>query len=384
MDGGLWTVAPIHLANLLSAVRDRYGSTVRSFVFSPDEADRAGEYARTVGADGTIHYAYPRRGSVDWLRNWFSRHVQAVDVLVQHTLEAHDVHVAFCTDLTMSYGRIGTMCWLPDFQHVGMPEMFDAAECARRNRRFLLSSRLATRTIVTSEAVRRDFLAFAPTLSEKVRVLRPASDIPDWIYDLNPKTVVERYNLPEKFIYMPNQLWKHKNHELVLQALKSLNERGLRVSVVCTGNLVDHRHPQHAPDLFRKLSAWGLREQVIHLGLVARQEVLLLMRQSVCVLNPALFEGWGYSVDEARSLGKRVAVSDIAAHREQDPAGAVFFDPRESDDLAARLAAVWEDGTPGPDAALEAAARQDLQRRRTAYAEQFVALAQETAEVARR
>ena len=101
------------------------------------------------------------------------------------------------------------------------------------------------------------------------------------------------------------------------------------------------------------------------------------MRQSVCVLNPSLFEGWGYTVDEARSVGKRVLLSDIPAHREQDPPKAMFFDPQDCGDLVKKLRQIWGETAPGADVELEAEARRSLSDRLRAYKEAFVSIVQE-------
>ena len=42
-----------------------------------------------------------------------------------------------------------------------------------------------------------------------------------------------------------------------------------------------------------------------------------LIRQSLCVLNPSLFEGLGLSVAESKSIGKRVLAADLPPLREQ-------------------------------------------------------------------
>ena len=103
----------------------------------------------------------------------------------------------------------------------------------------------------------------------------------------------------------------------------------------------------------------------------------MLMRQAICVLNPSLFEGFGLTVDEARSLGKRVLLSDIAAHREQDPQKATYFDPYDSEDLAERLGLIWREVEPGPDIELELEARQSLAKRIHLCAESFMSVASE-------
>ncbi len=103
----------------------------------------------------------------------------------------------------------------------------------------------------------------------------------------------------------------------------------------------------------------------------------LLMRQAICVLNPSLFEGFGLTVDEARSLGKRALLSDIPAHREQDPPKANYFDPYNSEDLAEKLRMIWRDAEPGPDIELELEARQSLVGRIHACAESFMSVVSE-------
>ena len=57
--------------------------------------------------------------------------------------------------------------------------------------------------------------------------------------------------------------------------------------------------------------------------------MLTLMRSASGVLNPSLFEGWSTTVEEAKLLGKRLILSDIPVHREQDPAAALYLDPRD-------------------------------------------------------
>lgn len=52
-------------------------------------------------------------------------------------------------------------------------------------------------------------------------------------------------------------------------------------------------------------------------GGVAYADVYALMRFSVRVINPSLFEGWSSAVEECKSVGKRLVLSGIPVHREQ-------------------------------------------------------------------
>ena len=279
-------------------------------------------------------------------------------------------------------GLRGLPCiaWIYDFQHLHLPELFADREIKLRDQLYRSAAEVATLVLLKSEAIRRDFEAFAPDLAGKARVLPWVSHIPPEAYEIDPASLLAAYHLPEKFFYLPNQFWVHKNHARVWEALRLLRERGVRPVVVCTGSVVDQRAPLHVADQFRQISEWDLREQVIYLGVVPRQHLFGLMRQSVRVINPSLFEGYGLTAAESRSLGKRTLLSDLPVLREQAPDDSLFFDPRDAADLAEKLELAWTTGAPGPDLALEAQARQELPRRQTDFGSAFVALARESVE----
>jgi glycosyltransferase involved in cell wall biosynthesis len=207
--------------------------------------------------------------------------------------------------------------------------------------------------------------------------------IPQLVYETDPKTVSLQYKLPDKFFYLPNQFWKHKNHIIVLEALRILQNRNIRPFVVFTGNLTDARNPTFYTELTQKVSLWDLNDQVAFLGLVPHEDVYLLIRQSICMLNPSLFEGWSTTVEEAKSVGKRVLLSDLAVHREQAPPAAVYFDPHNAEDLANKVEELWKNVSPGPDIELERKAREDYPIRMKNYADAFVSIAYEAVDIAR-
>jgi len=63
-------------------------------------------------------------------------------------------------------------------------------------------------------------------------------------------------------------------------------------------------------------------------------------------------------IEEARSLGKRIFLSDLDVHREQNPPHADYFDPHDAQALADLLEKNWPSLTPGVDARAEAHARE--------------------------
>jgi len=195
---------------------------------------------------------------------------------------------------------------------------------------------------------------------------------PEW-YEGRPAQVAADFKLPEKFLIFPSQFWLHKNHRLLFEAMRILKEGGLRdVSLVCTGYTNDHRHSGHFAALKEWLDEQGLRSQVHILGLLTRGTQIQLMRRAVAVVQPSLFEGWSALVEDARTLGKRIYLSDIAVHREQDPPDAVFFNKDSAPKLAELIARDWADLSPGPDAVRESQARSSQDVRALDFARAFL------------
>jgi glycosyltransferase involved in cell wall biosynthesis len=271
--------------------------------------------------------------------------------------------------------------WIHDFQHAHLPELFSAKERAQRDDRFGRLSEASARVVLSSEDAQRDFARFLPAYPAKERVLRFVAQVPAGVYDTDPRWICDEYRLPERFVYLPNQFWMHKGHRIVVEALARVRTSHPEIVVVCTGNPSDNRAPRYFGELLAEVSRRGVRDTFVVLGWVPQEHIGHLMRQSLAVLQPSRFEGWSTTVEETKSIGKTMLLSDIPVHREQSPARARYFDPNDASALADALVGAYSDLSPGPDPELELHARADLPRRTREYAMTFVRIAREAADV---
>ena len=275
---------------------------------------------------------------------------------VERFLQDNRIDVIFTTT---DYGPncpIPVLAKIPDFQHVRLPQMFSDDEIARRDILYNNLGKHATRIVVASQDIRGDFEDFAPEWKDKVRVVPFAASIEERLLSMDPAACSARYNLPEKFFFMPNQFWKHKNHMVVLDALAIASRKNDAMTVVFTGNMRDYRHPDYFSSLLQEICYKNVRKNVALLGFVPYDDVLQLMRRSMAVLQPSLFEGLSITLAEAKSLGRPVVLSDIPVLRELGPPAAHFFDPHDSEALARLLVELYERLEPGPDGRAERAA----------------------------
>jgi glycosyltransferase involved in cell wall biosynthesis len=248
--------------------------------------------------------------------------------------------------------RIGpaTIGWIPDFQHVHLPEFFTQSDLDRRNTTFRRLAEKATVVMLSSNAARDDFAKSLPQYAGKSRVIPfPSLLAFEEFPDDDPTVTRKKFNLPEKFALVANQFWAHKNHALVVQALSLVQHNDIHV--VMTGLPSDHRDPanRNFSALLQAIAAAGLNRRITILGLAPYADLVNLMRTAALIIQPSRFEGWSTVVQDAIALGRPLLCSDIAVHREQTPQALGFFSTDDAEALADLLARHWKDLTPGPD-----------------------------------
>jgi glycosyltransferase involved in cell wall biosynthesis len=243
---------------------------------------------------------------------------------------------------------IPTIGWIPDLQHVHLPDCFDLYESGLRSRECRLLCRYCSAVIVSSFAAQSDLLQSEPECRSKSHVLQfVARPLDDDLTVCSSLELEKKYRYSGRYFLLPNQFWKHKNHKVVLEALGHLVRERKQVLVIATGDPTDYRNPGHFESLMRHIPELGVEENFRYIGCVPSSDLAGLMFGAVAVINPSYFEGWSTTVEEAKALGKRLILSDIPVHREQAPMYATYFPPNDAKALADILWTAWRE--PAPD-----------------------------------
>ncbi len=273
---------------------------------------------------------------------------------------------------------IATVAWMPDFQHRHLKEMFSVAAYWKRDLGFRAQILSGRHIMLSSEDSRRDCENFFPQSIGRTSVVRFAVLPPDVSNCDGARAIADEYKLPKHFFYLPNQFWKHKNHRVVIEALHLLKQQGHELVVAATGKTSDYRHRDHYEMLRSLVVSYGLEDNFRFLGMVPRQHVFALMRTCTALVNPSLFEGWSSTVEEAKSLGVPMLLSNLGVHMEQAEGAAHFFDPHIPEQLATLMIQYKQ---------MSAAVRQEMEQvaiaaswnRVKQYAEDFSSTVERTA-----
>ena len=304
------------------------------------------------------------------LRRALQRYVGR-DWLFERFLRAHGIALLSHSGYLGRRCPLPAMSWIPDLQERHLPNLFNPAEHAARARMLQESCLHSTAIVLSSNAALRDLSEMHPGCAERAHVLQFVSAVPA-LESVTPLAELEqRYGFTGPFVHLPNQFWAHKNHGLVIEALRLLRARGQAALVLATGNTEDHRQPAYFRTLMAQVEEAGMSECFRVLGVIPYRDLMGLMAASTAVLNPSLSEGWSTTVEEAKTFGKRVVLSDIPVHREQAPARAIFIDPHDAADLAAALATVVREHDAAAELPLMEAAHAGLRARRAQFARRY-------------
>ena len=225
--------------------------------------------------------------------------------------------------------------WVPDFQEHRFPAFFPPDELKDRMRRNRDWFARHAHVMVSSQDVAADFRRHYGAGANELHVVRFASFVAADMAGADIRATAATYGLPERYFICNNQMWRHKNHAVILRALAAMGPQA--PPVVFTGREEDYRDPDHAPGVRALAAALGAGDRVRFLGFLPRGDQLGLMAGAVAVVQPSLCEGWSTVVEDAKALGRHVIASDIAVHREQLATGADFFAPDDAEALAGLL-----------------------------------------------
>ena len=290
-----------------------------------------------------IHTRITDRWSPVWVIRTINKMLFNCDLILDQFLKKNQIDVLSHAALMYSYIAIPKICWIPDFQHRRLKNFFTASQISTRDKKYKKLCEKSTGIILSSKDAQKDLKAFYPEAVKKSYVLNFIAKLSEGYEKKEFYSLKKKYNINQPFFHLPNQFWAHKNHILVIEALNVLKQNGINILVVVTGNPSDPRKSGFVSKLFAKIDTYDISDCFKVLGVVPYEDLISLMWHSVAIINPSLFEGWSSTVEESKSMGKKIVLSDIAVHREQNPERGVFVDPYDPAKMAKALQKVMDE-----------------------------------------
>lgn len=166
-----------------------------------------------------------------------------------------------------------------------------------------------------------------------------------------------RFDLPPRFLFYPAQLWAHKNHGRLIEALGLLKrEQGWEVPLVCAG-FTDGRFAVQAEKLRVFADRLGVAGQIRFTGYVSTEQLAGLYRLARALVFPSLLGPTNIPPLEAMVMGTPVLCSNLFGMPEQMGDAGILFDPFDPRAIADAIATIWENDRRCADLAARGQAR---------------------------
>lgn len=320
-----WMGGLNYFKNLLHSISLSENKKIEPIVFVGIKTDEDIKAMFQKYATVIEHSIFDRKSFL-WFLYKLETKILKKSYLLDYVLKINDIKIlSHASIIHLSYCK--TINWIPDFQHIHLPKMFTEKELRNRDNNYLDLIKYSDNIILSSYNALNDFKTFAPEYIHKASVLQFVSQPNINYFKLNDNDKVilcNKYNLPNTFYYLPNQFWKHKNHMMVFEAIKLLIDDKQEIFLVCTGHLNDYRNIEYINEIQNFIKINKLEKYIRLLGLVDYEDVFKFIKFSKAVINPSLFEGWSSTVEECKSVGKNMILSDLGVHKEQYPEAQFF------------------------------------------------------------
>ena len=201
----------------------------------------------------------------------------------------------------------------------------------------------AVKIIVPSKATAIDIANYYDLPIQKIEVIYEGYDYKN-ISETRLKgeiSVLTNYGLINKsyFIYLGNA-YPHKNLEIVIKAIKDLNENKKIDAKFVIAGLKDGFRAR-LENFIQDIKA---EKYVSLVGFVKDEELPILYKNSLGFVYPSLSEGFGLQGLEAIAAGTTLACSNIPVFKEIYEFHAFYFDPKDLTSISSTLYSIYNLG----------------------------------------
>ena len=189
--------------------------------------------------------------------------------------------------------------------------------------------------ITVSENSKKEIMEYFSVPEERIHIVYDGVDVQRYDEVLSKEisdSVVEKYNLPKKYILYFGSNRKHKNVETVVNAYAKLDE-----AVKTEYSLVLSNPSNDIQQLVRKLN---LENNVTYVERVSEQEKVVIYQKASLFVLVSFYEGFGIPLLEAMAASVPVITSNCSSLPEVAGDAAILVDPHDVDCLKEKMTEV--------------------------------------------
>lgn len=252
--------------------------------------------------------------SIKFNSAWIYKNVRNIVYRKQMRFIDNNCNILYTPTTTLfSYNsHVVNVLSMHDIQQVHFPYFFSKLELLIRKITYYLSAKNVDFIQTSSNYITEDFLKYFSFLKrEQLVCISEGVDIDNFKTSGKPTAVLNKYNLPDKFVFFPAQLWHHKNHITLLKALLWIKEeKRISIPLILTGAKYSS-----SKDVFDFIEKNKLNN-VFYLGKIPFEDIIRLYQCASFLITTSLHESSCLPILEAAAAGVPIIASDISPNIE--------------------------------------------------------------------
>jgi glycosyltransferase involved in cell wall biosynthesis len=235
------------------------------------------------------------------------------------------------------FSPVATVVSVMDLSFLYFSDMFNKSDLLQLRNWTAYSVRKAARVLTISNSSRDDIIKEYKVAKEKVVVthlgIKETVTLEPHIYSMN--TLKSKYKVSDNYILFVGTLQPRKNITRLIQAFAKVSKSGKAsedLELVIVG-----RKGWLYEEIIEAPEKYGVKSKVKFLDNVEDVDLPLFYKNALCFVLPSLYEGFGLPVLEAMQQDCPVITSNISSMPEAGGDAALYVDPEDIDDIAAKV-----------------------------------------------
>ena len=206
---------------------------------------------------------------------------------------------------------------------------------------FFSSVKKASKVIAVSENTKNDIANYFKIRKGKINIIYEGVDEQFKIISDDQKIteIKKKYNITKPFIFYTGVWRNHKNLVGLIKAFGILKNKYKLDHQLVLGGKEDPYYPE-VRETWEKL---GLGSEIIRTGFIDQEDLPLFYNAAKLFIIPSFYEGFGLIGLESMACGTPVVSSDRTSLPEVLGDAAIYFDPKDSEEIAKKIKLVLTD-----------------------------------------
>ena len=207
--------------------------------------------------------------------------------------------------------KVTSMLNIQDIQHIHFPDFFSYSENLRRKYLYYNSLKFSDKLVCSSNFIKKDIRKNFNLKNKEIKVIEEGVNLNEY----KKFTKIKKYT---NFFFFPAQLWKHKNHLLVIKAFDLFNSNhDFKYSLIICGKKFET-----SKNILDKIKR---TKNCYYLGVISKKLLFSLYKSSIATISPALYESSSLTILEALACNSKVIASNTEPNLERKKFGILYF-----------------------------------------------------------